>query len=104
MTADVICRVEGRTARITLNRPSALHALTREMCQAMTDRLLAWRDDAGVAAVMIDHGEGRGFCAGGDIRLLAESGRGDGAAAEAFEALDQLDGRLGGLVARFHGP
>src|SRR3546814_13810778 len=27
---------------------------------------------------------GRGFCAGGDIRLIAESGAGDGAEARAF--------------------
>jgi len=33
---------------------------------------------------MIDHAEGRGFCAGGDIRMLAESGAGDGVAARAF--------------------
>ena len=26
--AEVLCRVEGRVGRITLNRPQALHALT----------------------------------------------------------------------------
>jgi enoyl-CoA hydratase len=35
--------------------------------------------------VLIDHADGtRGFCAGGDIRMLAESGAADGAAARAF--------------------
>jgi enoyl-CoA hydratase len=34
--------------------------------------------------VLIDHAGERGFCAGGDIRPLAESGAGDGAAARAF--------------------
>ena len=33
---------------------------------------------------MIDHAEGRGFCAGGDVVMLAESGAGDGSAARAF--------------------
>jgi len=33
--------------------------------------------------VIIDHSEGRGFCAGGDIRMLAESGAADGAEARA---------------------
>jgi enoyl-CoA hydratase len=33
---------------------------------------------------MIDHAEGRGFCAGGDVVMLARSGAGDGAEARAF--------------------
>jgi enoyl-CoA hydratase len=54
------------------------------MCEAMIVALLDWQNDAGVEAVLIDHAEGRGFCAGGDIRMLAESGAGDGVAARAF--------------------
>src|SRR3546814_10866844 len=34
--------------------------------------------------IFIDHSEGRGFCAGGDIRMLAESGAKDGKEARAF--------------------
>lgn len=81
---DVLTRIEGRVGRITLNRPQALHALTQPMCQTMTEALLAWRDDPAVALVLFDHGGERGFCAGGDIRMLAESGAGDGKAAREF--------------------
>ncbi|MDP3854209.1 enoyl-CoA hydratase/isomerase family protein [Phenylobacterium sp.] len=84
MTEDVLTRIEGAVGRITLNRPQALHALTTAMCQAMTQALLAWRDDPAVALVMIDHAGDRGFCAGGDIRMLAESGASDGKAACEF--------------------
>ena len=42
--------------------------------QAMTEALLTWRDDRRRQAVLIDHAGERGFCAGGDIRFLAESG------------------------------
>jgi len=84
MTDDVLTRIEGKVGRITLNRPQALHALNIGMCQAMTDALLAWRDDPGVELVLLDHSGERGFCAGGDIRMLAESGAGDGQAARAF--------------------
>lgn len=80
----IIARVEGRTARLSLNRPQALHALTLSMCRAMTEALVRWRDDPGVAAVLIDHGSGRGFCAGGDVRAAVESGAGDGAVAREF--------------------
>ncbi len=71
-------------ATLTLNRPAALNALTTTMCEDMTTALLAWRDDPAVAAVMIDHAGPRGFCAGGDIRMLAESGAADGAGARRF--------------------
>ena len=84
MTEDVLISTDVRVGRISLNRPKAIHALNLAMCEAMIDALLEWRDDDGVAAVIIDHSEGRGFCAGGDIRMLAESGAKDGKDARAF--------------------
>lgn len=84
MTDEVLTFIEGRTGRIRLNRPKALHALTHEMCSAMIAALTEWVTDDGVDLVMIDHAEGRGFCAGGDIRLLAESAAVGGQAARAF--------------------
>jgi len=82
--SDVLITVERKVGRIRLNRPKAIHALNTGMCAAILDALIAWRDDTAVEAVMIDHAEGRGFCAGGDIRMIAESGAGDGSAARDF--------------------
>jgi enoyl-CoA hydratase len=82
-TSELLVRREGGLGRLTLNRPEALGALTTGMCEAMTAALLAWRADPAVTAVLIDH-EGRGFCAGGDIRSLAESAAADGKAAFRF--------------------
>jgi enoyl-CoA hydratase len=82
--SEIITQVEGRIGWIRLNRPEALHALTKPMCSAMIATLVEWRDEAAVEAVMIDHAQGRGFCAGGDVRMLAASGAGDGAEARAF--------------------
>jgi enoyl-CoA hydratase len=84
MTDEVIVRIQGSVGRITLNRPKALHALTTDMCLAITEALLAWRDHPQVELVLLDHSGERGFCAGGDIRMLAESGAGDGRAAREF--------------------
>jgi len=84
MTSDVLTSIEGPVGRIRLNRPKALHALTTDMCVAMLDALDAWRADPAIEVVVLDHAEGRGFCAGGDIRMLAESGAADGVAARAF--------------------
>jgi enoyl-CoA hydratase len=82
--ADVIVRIEGKVGRLTLNRPQALHALNTNMIGVITDALLAWRGDPAVELVLIDHAGERGFCAGGDIRMLAESGAGDGVKAREF--------------------
>ncbi|MET3437100.1 enoyl-CoA hydratase/isomerase family protein [Sphingomonas sp. 1185] len=84
MTQDLIVTREGPVGRLRLNRPKAIHALTRAMCEGVLAALEDWRGDLSVEAVIIDHAEGRGFCAGGDIRLLAESGAGDGEAARGF--------------------
>lgn len=83
--SDILTSVSTGLATLTLNRPAALHALNTHMCRNMIQALLTWRDDADVKAVLIDHAPGtRGFCAGGDIRMLAESGKGDGREAREF--------------------
>jgi enoyl-CoA hydratase len=84
MSDSIIARREGRTARIRLNRPKALHALDLDMVQAMTRALLEWQRDPEVKLILIDHAEGRGFCAGGDVVTIARSGQGHGAAGQAF--------------------
>jgi enoyl-CoA hydratase len=77
MTDELIVRREGVAGFLTLNRPKAIHALTAAMDHAMTEALLAWRDDPEVKAVIIDHSEGRGFCSGGDIAFLRNSALND---------------------------
>lgn len=78
MTEEMIIRREGAAAFLTLNRPKAIHALTQAMDHAMTAALLKWRDDPAVQVIVIDHSEGRGFCAGGDIAFLRNSALNDG--------------------------
>ena len=73
MTDQVLIRCERAAGILSLNRPQAIHSLTLEMVHAMTAALLKWRDDPAVQAVILDHAEGRGFCAGGDIAELRES-------------------------------
>jgi len=84
MTEDLIIQTENRVGLIRLNRPKAIHALNTAMCKGMIEALQAWKDDDAIEAIIIDHAEGRGFCAGGDIRMLAESGAKDGKEAREF--------------------
>lgn len=78
MSSDILTRIEGLAAFLSLNRPGALHALTLDMVHAMTTALRSWADDGAVQCVIIDHAEGRGFCAGGDIAFLRNSALNDG--------------------------
>ena len=81
MTNDVLIRRQGAVGHISLDRPKALNALTTAMCEAISAALLEWREDDGIALVMIDHAQGRGFCAGGDVALVRRSALEDGGAA-----------------------
>ena len=57
---------------LTLARPQALNALTHGMIGALHAQLTAWAADDAIKAVAI-RGEGRAFCAGGDIRAVRQA-------------------------------
>jgi enoyl-CoA hydratase len=77
---EVKISTQGRVGLLSLNRSKAIHALTHGMCIEMSEALAAWEADPMIAAVLIDHTEGRGFCSGGDIGLLRKSAMEDGGA------------------------
>jgi enoyl-CoA hydratase len=81
---EVLVERRGSAGLIRLNRPRALNSLTLGMVRAIAEALDDFAADAGVASVVV-MGEGeRGFCAGGDIRVLHESGRAGNDLAESF--------------------
>jgi enoyl-CoA hydratase/carnithine racemase len=59
--------VDG-VALVTLNRPAALNAVTMPMEHLLERRLRQADDDPGVRCIVIT-GEGRGFCAGDDVKV-----------------------------------
>ena len=81
---DVLTVKEGLAGRLRLNRPKALHSLNRQMVRDMARALIEWRDNPDVRIILIDHTEGRGFCAGGDVVTIAQSVDGAEEAARAF--------------------
>jgi enoyl-CoA hydratase/carnithine racemase len=74
MTDFVKTAIAGRTGIITLDRPRTLNSLSLEMIRALTDVLLAWRDDPAVDAVVLRSSTGKALCAGGDIRYFHDVG------------------------------
>jgi enoyl-CoA hydratase len=72
---DILFARRGVAAIVTLNRPGALNALTHDMVLRLASQLASWRDDAGVARVVVTAAGERAFCAGGDIKAIYDLGR-----------------------------
>lgn len=66
----ILTQTTGSTGHLTVNRPSALNALSKDMCAVMNKALLAWVDDPAIDRVLITAAAGRAFCAGGDVRSI----------------------------------
>ncbi len=58
---------EGKVARVLLNRPQAFNAFDLNMIQHFSECLITLSADDVIQAVVIS-GEGKAFCAGGDLR------------------------------------
>ena len=71
----ILFEKRGALGLITLNRPKALNALTHGMCLGMLRTLAEWASDSDIGAVAIRGSGPRAFCAGGDVRAMAESSR-----------------------------
>ncbi len=68
-------RLEPQIARITLARPKQLNAYTTRLCEEVVRALELYLRDDGLL-VLILTGEGRGFCAGGDVSGADEANAG----------------------------
>jgi len=75
---------EGAVGRIRLERPKALNSLTLAMVRAFEAALDDFEADPAVRAILVDGAGDRAFCAGGDIRAVADSGRRRDGLAETF--------------------
>ena len=60
-------------ARLRLNRPEASNGLNVELLKALHEAILRCHADAAVRVVLLT-GEGRNFCAGGDIHTFESKG------------------------------
>jgi len=60
---------EGGIAEVLLNRPEAFNAFNQEMIVLLAKNLTDLAIDDSISAVVIS-GEGKAFCAGGDLRSL----------------------------------
>jgi 2-(1,2-epoxy-1,2-dihydrophenyl)acetyl-CoA isomerase len=74
-TDHLLATLEDGVGTLTLNRPDARNAMSGEMNQALQAMLAQFETDTEVRCVVLT-GAGKGFCAGGDVKGMAESGDG----------------------------
>ncbi len=102
MEQAVLLDVQNNIATITLNHEKALHALNYDMCDIIYTALSKWENDETIRLIWLQHKpETRGFCAGGDIRMLAESGKNNIETAKVFFTLEY---RLNHLIQNYTKP
>jgi enoyl-CoA hydratase/carnithine racemase len=90
MSSLVLSGVEGRVARIVLNRPEKKNALTAQMYRQLGDALAAADADARVRAILL-HGAADCFTAGNDLGdFLQRPAHGEPPAAGLFRTLPGL--------------
>ncbi|WP_321396603.1 enoyl-CoA hydratase/isomerase family protein [Emcibacter sp.] len=93
--SEILFEVKGRLGCVLLNRPKALNALSTDMCARMNKQLDLWATDDNIAAVVVEGAGEKAFCAGGDVRTLAENGPDNSGPAEEFFATEyQMNARI----------
>ena len=70
---EILFEVKNSTGIITLNRPKALNALNLNMAIKLSNKLKEWEGSNTVERVLL-LGEGKHFCAGGDVKSVHLSG------------------------------
>ena len=75
MTDHLLESIEGGIATLTMNRPEARNALSRDMMLALAEALPRLANDPAVRLVVLT-GTGAAFCSGGDVKGFARNAAG----------------------------
>ena len=65
--STILYSVDGPVARLTLNRPTRINALSLAMRDDLHEALSSFRDDPALRVAVISGAGERGFCAGADL-------------------------------------
>ncbi|UWQ60381.1 enoyl-CoA hydratase [Leisingera caerulea] len=76
----------GGIARLTMNTPEKLNALSDEMLAALQEQIDALREDSSIKVVILS-GTGKGFCAGHDIKQMTAGRAGEDGGKAYFQDL-----------------
>jgi len=98
---SVLVRDRGGFRMVTLNRPRALNALNEPMILSMYGHFKTWEEGDLVTGILLK-GEGKAFCAGGDVKAVTEKYK-QGFRAEVFNFF-RTEYRLNHLIATMRTP
>ena len=79
MVKPVIVRIAENIATVLLNKPQAFNAFDLELMDCLAQHLIGIAADRNIRAVVIS-GEGKAFCAGGDLKYVLSFEQGPSAA------------------------
>ena len=88
--SDLIEAIENGIATLTFNRPERLNALSTPIMQGLLDGLPRLAGDPAVKVVILT-GAGRAFCAGGDVKSMAQGGEQRSAAEAAAHLRSRME-------------
>ena len=71
-TDEVLVEREATTSVITINRPDALNALAPSTVEGLNQALRAEATDRSVRAIVLTGSGERAFCAGADVKGIAQ--------------------------------
>ncbi len=72
-TGPVLLDFDGGIARLRLNRPDAANGMSVELLSALCDAIMVCHGLPDLRVLLLS-GEGKNFCAGGDVRAFASKG------------------------------
>src|ERR1700686_3765464 len=105
-----LLRIEGPIATITLNRPAAFNSIDLSIAKKL-EQLAAEVESSDDIRVLVIEGEGRAFCAGGDLATIGAAAAADNIATVVGELLQHYHAFIMTLrrmpkhvLSRVHGP
>lgn len=93
MPQELMEAFESGIATLTMNRPEARNALTREMLLALSEALPRLASDPTVRLVVLT-GAGNAFCSGGDVKGFAKNAAGAPASLSFDQKVTDLRARM----------
>jgi 2-(1,2-epoxy-1,2-dihydrophenyl)acetyl-CoA isomerase len=93
MNTDLLETIDGGIATLTMNRPQARNALSREMMLALCEALPRLAADPLVRLVVLT-GAGGAFCSGGDVKGFARNAGGAPVAQSFDQKVSDLRARM----------
>jgi len=100
---DVLFGSQGGVRNITLNRPKKLNSLNGSMARKIIPRLCEW-SKSDLANLVVIRGEGRAFCAGGDVAYLAQRNKEGTEGQQESKDYFALEYKLDHLIATYKKP